>query len=257
MKKKVDIPLYEPIPTSSYILMFAIFVGIIYLIVLRKRVDEFFALPTQLLINRESNPSEIEKVWEGTFDNVNYLSIWQKKDKKTQDLYRLGQFALQNNHKMEALPDDIIDSIPILNMLAKGGKYPISYVKIWSSDLASKKPTIDMSIWQAVPPDGYTALGDIVVPSLSPPARNKMVCIPNESLAPNKQIKDKIINIEGEHPMSVWTIGNYSAFMGNQNVTKPEMRKEEIMELKEDSLLKKANDPNEVYDGIKISMKTF
>lgn len=258
MKKKVNIPMPEPIPTSTYILMFAIFVGIIYLIVLRKRIDEFFQLPTQpITIERESNPSEIEKVWEGKFDDTNYLSIWQRKNKKTQDLYKLGQFALKNNHPMESLPDEIINDIPILNMLAKGGKFPLSYVKIWSSDLATNKPSVDMSIWQPVPPDGYSALGDIVVPSLSPPARNKIVCVPNDALVANKQIKDEITNVAGEHPMSIWTIGNYNAFMGNQNLTKPEMRKEEIMELKQDSLNRNEIDPSETYGGVNVTMKTF
>lgn len=258
MKKKINIQPYEPIPYSSYIILFIIFICIVYLVVLRNRVEEFFESPPMpATIKKDANPSEVEKVWEGTFGDHKYLSIWQRKNKTGEDLYRLGQFALLNTSSMEALPDEVIEGVPILNMLAKGGKYPISYVKVWSSDMATNKPEKDMSIWQPVAPDGYTAMGDIVVPSLSAPSRNKMVCLPNNMLSDNKQIKDIVHKVEGEFPMSIWTVGNYNAFMGNQNVNGPDMRKDEIKDIKDESMNTAEVDPSEAYGALKVEMKTF
>lgn len=258
MKKKINIEAYEPIPYSCYFILFGIFICIIYLVVLRNRVEEFFeSPPAPVTIKNDSNPSEVEKIWEGTFGDHKHLSVWQRKNKTGEDLYKMGQFALLSDNTMEGLPDEIIEAIPILNMLAKGGKYPISYVKIWSSDMASTKPEKDMSIWQAVAPDGYTALGDIIVPSLSAPARNKMVCLPNDMLSDNEQIKDNVHKLEGEFPMSIWTIGNYGAFMGSQNINGPEMRKDEIKDIKDESINIGETDPAEVYGSLKIEMKTY
>lgn len=258
MKKKNIIQIEEPIPLSCYIVLFIVFISIVYLIVLRKRVDELFTdTPPPVSIKNDINPSEIEKVWEGKLDTNKYLSIWQRKTPNTQDYYRLGQYALVLDYPSEALPDEVIPSIPILNMLAKGGQPPISYVKIWSSDLAIDKPPIDMSIWQAVPPHGYSALSDVIVPSLSPPSKNTIVCLPNELLTNNGQIKEPILKYDGEHPMSLWTIGNYNAFMGNQNNNSPDIRKNDIFDIKQDTLDIKEIDPTESYTGITVQMKTF
>jgi hypothetical protein len=97
MTKKIIIQPDESTPFSCYILLFIIFIGIIYLIVLRQRVNEFFTedyIPSNVLIKTDINPSEIEKIWEGSLNTNKILSVWQRKNKKTQDLYSLGQFVL-------------------------------------------------------------------------------------------------------------------------------------------------------------------
>lgn len=266
-------------PIYYYIFLFIIFISIVYLIVLRQRVDEFFEnnntsynnhidTPTTtspstmdsintLFIKQEVNPFEIEKVWQGKLsENDQYLSIWQRKNKKTQDLYSLGQYAMMSKNKLEALPDESVQDIPILNMLAKGGKFPLSYVKIWSSDMLTTQPDKDFSIWQPVPPEGYKALGDIVSPSLSSPPRNKIVCLPVSNLKPNNQFKKFVYKYKSEPNLSIWNIGNYKSFVGSQTTNEPSVRQSEIMEINQETLAKPEFDSTEIYKGLKITLST-
>jgi hypothetical protein len=113
-----------------------------------------------------------------------------------------------------------------------------------------------MSIWRVIPPDGYTALGDIIVPSLSQPSRDKVICLPDSLLSKNEQIKKEIYTQSGENPMSLWTIGNYNTFMGSQNINKPEIRKEDIKDIKQDVVETHEIDPTESYGSLKVTMKT-
>lgn len=266
MKTKIHTPNTSIYP---YIVLSILFICIIYLITLRQRVEEFFTNNEddtnnddkpkdydKIYIKKDVNAFEIEKVWEGKITN-GYLSFWQRKNKKTQDLYTLGQFAIVRKDKMEALPDTMISEIPILNYLVKGGKFPISYIKIWSSDMLDDNKNIkDFSIWQPVPPDGYVALGDLVVPSLSKPTRSKMVCIPKKDTDANEQIKSQILEYNGSNPMSVWNIGNYMSFMVSASKEKPTVREKDIVEIQTQILDRHEPDPNEKYKGLKVVMKT-
>jgi hypothetical protein len=280
------------IPTSCYVILIIIFICIIYLVVLRKRIDEFFIGTNQsnqnnalvninntntentntentnigntnthhLFINKDINPFEVEKVWQGKLPNSSkYLSFWQRKNKKSLDQYSLGQMAMISSSEIQHPSNEKIQKSPILNMLVKGGKYPITYIKIWSSDMIQNNTlTTDLSIWQPIPPEGYTAMGDIAVSSLSPPSRSKIVCLPNTELTDNEQIKANIYTHTGidADQMSIWNIGNYGAFMGSQSNQKPETRKKEIKDILEKLLSKKEYDPNEKYTGISIILST-
>jgi hypothetical protein len=268
MKKKTHAPNASIYP---YIVLSIIFICIIYLITLRQRVEEFFTNNQEneeneennspenydkIYIKKDVNAFEIEKVWEGKITN-GYLSFWQRKNKKTQDLYTLGQFAIVRKDKLEALPDTMISEIPILSYLVKGGKFPISYVKIWSSDMLDDNTDIkDFSIWQPVPPEGYVAMGDIVVPSLSKPTRSKMICIPKKDTNANEQIKSQIFEYNGQNPMTIWNIGNYMSFMVNASREKPIVRQKDIVEINTQILDRHEPDPNEIYNGLKVIMKT-
>lgn len=262
MKKKTNnIPKYTNTPIYSYIILLIVFIAIIYLITLRNRVDEFFVNNNNddidnLYIKKEINALEVEKIWEGKI-NSSYLSFWQRKNKKTQDLYSLGQFAIVNKNKLEGLTDEIINNAPILNFLVKGGKFPIAYVKIWSSDMMeSNKDIPDFSIWQPVPPDGYVAISDVVVPSLSKPPLYKIVCLPIQKTTKNEQIKHQIFEYNKTNPMSIWNVGNYMAFMASSSKEKPNTRKKDIVDIKEDVLSKHEPDPNEKYKALKVTLKT-
>lgn len=100
---------------------------------------------------------------------------------------------------------------------------------------------MDISIWQPIPPNGYSSMGDIVVPSLSPPTRSRVICIPNKYLSRNGQFK-KIIyqnSFSPDNTISIWNIGNYGAFMANHANTKPIVRQDDIKDLTQELLNKK------------------
>lgn len=253
MKRKTqNVPTYS-YSIYPYIILLIIFVCIVYLITLRKRVEEFFTQKNdKIYVKKDSNAFEVEKVWEGKI-NDGYLSFWQRKNKRTQDLYSLGQFAIIKKEKLEALPDTVINDIPILNLLVKGGKFPLSYIKIWSSDMLNNKDIQDFSIWQPVPPEGYVAMGDIISPSLSKPSLDEIVCVPINDTEPNEQIKTQIFETDS---MSIWNIGNYMSFMASPSKDKPNVRVKDIVEIKQNVLNRHEPDPNEKYVSLKITMNT-
>lgn len=285
-KKQVTLPIPPQegggIPTSCYIILIIIFIIIVYLVVLRQRIDEFFTGTNNTIENtsnentsnenikkedinhlyvvKDVNPFEVQKIWQGKLpDSSKYLSFWQRKNKKSLDQYSIGQFAMIRKHELDIPSDTKIKNTPILNMLVKGGKYPIKYVKLWSSDMIKgTKINTDLSIWQPIPPDGYIAMGDIAVPSLSPPPRSKIVCLPKEELTKNEQIKHNIIQHKGKEAdkMSIWTVGNYGSFMVSQSEYKPESRLSEIMDISESLLTKREYDPEETYKGLHVTLST-
>jgi hypothetical protein len=258
---------------THYLILFIIFIVIVYLLVLRSRIDEFFEnqnnsnntpntneeTQDSIFVKKDVNPYEIEKIYEGKLtDDGNYLSIWQRKNKKTQNLFSFGQFAMTNKEQLEALPDEIVPNVQILNMLVTGGKFPIKYVKIWSSETSKFKPELDFSIWQAIAPDGYVALGDVVSPSLSEPSRTAIVCLPISVLNDNEQFKNLIYKHDTiENPFSIWNVGNYKTFIAGQNITHPDIRKEDIKDIKQDVLDRKEIDPEETYKSVTVKLATY
>lgn len=258
---------------TPYLILFIIFIVIVYLLVLRSRIDEFFENQNNsnnapntneqkqesIFVKKDVNPYEIEKVYEGKLtEDDNYLSIWQRKNKKTQNLFSFGQFAMTNKEQLEALPDEIVPNVPILNMLVTGGKFPIKYVKIWSSETSKFKPELDFSIWQPIAPDGYVALGDVVSPSLSEPSRTAIVCLPISVLNDNEQFKNLIYKHDTtQNPFSMWNVGNYKTFIAGQNITHPDIRKSYIKDIKQDVLDRKEIDPEEKYKSVTVKLATY
>ena len=290
------------LPTWTYIAMIISGIIIVYLLVLRSRIDEFFegdiSQPVKnsstdkpsnspsnsltdkpsnspsnsltdkplnednsIYVKEEINPYEVRLVWQGQLTGSNrYLSIWQRKNKQTQNLTSFGQYATVTNNKIDGLSMEEIKENGVLNMLVKGGKFPIKYIKIWSSDTITngKKPETDMSIWQPIPPNGYSALGDIVVPSLSKPSRDSVICIPNKYLSKNGQFKKQVYqnSFSPDNTISIWKVGNYGAFIANQANNKPIMRADDIKDLTQNLLNKKEYDISEKHSGIQVILST-
>jgi hypothetical protein len=261
------------ITLTHYLILFIIFISIVYLLVLRNRIDEFFENQNNsnntpntneqssesVFVKKDVNPYEIEKVYEGKLtENGNYLSVWQRKNKNTHNLFSLGQFAMTNKEQLEALPDEIVPNVPILNMLVTGGKFPIKYVKIWSSETSNFKPEIDFSIWQPIAPDGYVALGDIVSPSLSQPSRTAIVCLPLSVLNDNEQFKNLVYQHDTtKNPFSIWNVGNYKTFIAGQNITQPDIRASDIKDIKQEVLERKEIDPEEKQKYVTVKLATY
>lgn len=276
------------LPTSTYIILIIVVIIIVYLLVLRSRINEFFTNEqnqtnpstnsstnsssntkteelkpidndSMIYIKQEVNPHEVQLIWQGQLTGSNrYLSIWQRKNKSSQNLTSMGQYATVTNNKIDGLSSEEINENGILNMLVKGGKYPIKYIKIWSSDTLKDKPQKDISIWQPIPPNGYSVLGDVIVPSLSKPSRDMIICIPNKYLSKNGQFKAQIYqnSFSPDNTLSIWKIGNYGAFFANQANNKPIMRTDDIKDLKQDLLNKREYDTTEVHDGIQVVLST-
>ncbi len=281
------------LPTWTYIILIVFGIIIVYLLVLRSRINEFFENknngenntsnkvkknntpsdvqplsdikntndnPDDIYIKQEINPYEIQLIWQGQLPGNNrYLSIWQRKNKPSQNMTSMGQYATITNNKIDGLSMEEIKDNGILNMLVKGGKYPLKYIKIWSSDtIVDKKPHTDISIWQPIPPNGYSVLGDIVVPSLSKPTRDKVICIPNKYLTKNGQFKTHIYqnSFGPDNILSIWKVGNYGAFFVNQANNKPIMRTDDIKDLTQDLLNKKEYDTAEIHSGVQVILST-
>lgn len=124
------------LPTWTYVILIIIGIIIIYLLVLRSRINEFFEnnnselnqpeldqqksdqlkldQPDSLIyIKDEINPYEVQLVWQDKLIGSNrYLSIWQRKNKPSQNLYCMGQYATVTNNKIDGLTNDEIRRLP-------------------------------------------------------------------------------------------------------------------------------------------------
>ena len=250
----------------SRFLLLVIFILIIYLIIACQRLKESFGNNNikdnntnadtfnNIYIKKEVNPFDIQKVWEGVL-NGKHISFWQKKSQPEQDYYSFGQTCVVGDKSTQTINEKVLAESSILHMLLKGGKFPITYLKIWSSDMMSgDKPTVDLSIWQPIPPEGYVAMGDIVSPTLSAPARFKTVCFPKELLKQNQQFKK---TLHTQEDLGIWSVGNYNTFIANNSSNQPSNRQTEIMDISNDLMSRKQPDPNENYKSLQVTLSTL
>lgn len=178
---------------------------LVYLIVLNMRISEMFE--DNSVITPHFSNNFVLYTSAKILDTTIY--VWQLNN--VDDAIRLGQYVTTSKDK----PDN---TIPILNTLLVGGKYPVKYIKIWEN--------IDKTLvlWRPVAPNGYKVLSDLFTSSDEVPGLKSIMCVPENSLEKTDQKHKNILKAsktQTSAALSLWKSGNHQGFIGNDTLYDP------------------------------------
>ena len=206
----------------------------------------------------------LKKIWETKMDNGKFISFWMRND-DINYYSPIGNVAVITN--IPASVNDLTrEQVLGLTYLVKGGALPIDFEKVW--DNSRNREQQPMTIWKVIPPQGYVALSDVIVPGYDKPSTDLITCLPVEAVIPINNLnsalwktptpKDKTRDgqdISPPYSGSVWNIGSYGFFFGKDSYDSPNNRIDKIFTIKEDLLNNQEDDPDDSQTYLKVTLQ--
>ncbi len=205
-----------------------------------------------------------QKIWEGEMENKRYLSFWQRND-DINYYSPVGQVAIITD--IPASINDLEEEVQKgIGFLVKGGKPAADFEKIWEN--SRHKNQEPMTVWKVIPPEGYVALGDIVVKGYNKPDKYMISCLPKEILS-NKGVINNFLwksptpvsktssgeDISPPNSVSFWSIGEYGFFFAKDSYEMPINRSDKVFTINQDILNNQEEDPNDSETYLKVTLK--
>jgi hypothetical protein len=202
--------------------------------------------------------NEMEKVSEIKLSNNNnnqYISFWNRKPNLNLNYIPLGSLIIKSNLQINNPQDIPFSQNKGIQILAKNGKEPLDFILIWKSNNSINVPSKPFSIWKIIPPDGYVALGDVVIEGFDKPNKTEYTCLPKDLVELQENNFPNQESIHSEKDLSIWQIGEMGFFMATHLSEKPIERSKEIYKIKDTSLNNIEIDPLENNIKLKVIAK--
>jgi len=200
---------------------------------------------------------EMEKISEIKLINGNnqYVSFWNRKPNINLGYLPLGSLIIKSQLQINNPQDIPFNKNKGIQVLAKNGKSPLDYILIWKSNNSINVPSKPFSIWKIIPPDGYVALGDVVIEGFDKPNKTEYTCLPKDLVELQENNFPSQEPIHSEKDLSIWEIGEMGFFIATHLSEKPIERSKEIYKIKDTSLNNIEIDPLENNIKLKVIAK--